>query len=91
MGAFTVGALGAIATSTILKGSPPGGLERWTRVSHAGLPVTLFEGPAYAVGAVAGAVAGGAGGAAAVAGLGAAAFGALDDLVGDSSSKGLRP
>ena len=52
--------------------------------------MTLFEGPAYAVGAVAGALAGGAGGPAAVAGLGAAAFGALDDLVGDSSSKGLR-
>jgi UDP-N-acetylmuramyl pentapeptide phosphotransferase/UDP-N-acetylglucosamine-1-phosphate transferase len=51
--------------------------------------VTLFEGPAYAVGAVAGAIAGGAGAPAAVAGLGAAAFGALDDLVGDSSSKGL--
>jgi hypothetical protein len=52
--------------------------------------VTLFEGPAYAVGAVAGALAGGAGPTAAVAGLGAAAFGALDDLVGDGSSKGLR-
>jgi hypothetical protein len=52
--------------------------------------VTLFEGPAYAVGAVAGALAGGAGGPAAVAGLGSAAFGALDDVAGDSSSKGLR-
>jgi hypothetical protein len=52
--------------------------------------VTLFEGPAYVVGAVAGALAGGAGAPAAVAGLGAAALGALDDLVGDSSSKGLR-
>jgi len=50
----------------------------------------LLEGPAYAVGAVAGALAGGAGASAAVAGLGAGAFGALDDLVGDSSSKGLR-
>jgi hypothetical protein len=52
--------------------------------------VTLFEGPAYAVGAVAGALTGGAGAPAAVAGLGAAAFGGLDDLVGDGSSKGLR-
>jgi hypothetical protein len=50
----------------------------------------LFEGPAYAAGAVAGALAGGAGAAAAVAGLGAGAFGALDDLLGDGSSKGLR-
>jgi hypothetical protein len=52
--------------------------------------VTLFEGPAYAVGAVAGALAGGAGGPAAVAGLGAAALGALDDVAGDGTSKGLR-
>ena len=52
--------------------------------------MTLFEGPAYVVGAVAGALAGGAGAPAAVAGLGAAAFGGLDDLVGDGSSKGLR-
>jgi len=50
----------------------------------------LLEGPAYAVGVVAGALSGGAGASAAVAGLGAGAFGALDDLVGDSSSKGLR-
>jgi UDP-N-acetylmuramyl pentapeptide phosphotransferase/UDP-N-acetylglucosamine-1-phosphate transferase len=50
----------------------------------------LFEGPAYTVGALAGALAGGAGASAAVAGLGAGAFGALDDLVGDSTSKGLR-
>jgi UDP-N-acetylmuramyl pentapeptide phosphotransferase/UDP-N-acetylglucosamine-1-phosphate transferase len=52
--------------------------------------VTLLEGPAYAVGAVAGALAGGRGGPAALAGLGAAALGAMDDLAGDSSSKGLR-
>jgi UDP-N-acetylmuramyl pentapeptide phosphotransferase/UDP-N-acetylglucosamine-1-phosphate transferase len=52
--------------------------------------VTLFEGPAYAAGAVAGALAGGAGAPAAVAGLGSAAFGALDDLVDDSARKGLR-
>jgi len=59
-------------------------------VNHAGRPVTLLEGPAYAVGAVTGALAGGAGAPAAIAGLGAGALGALDDLVGDSSSKGLR-
>jgi hypothetical protein len=51
--------------------------------------VTLFEGPAYAMAAVAGALAGGGGAPAAVAGLGGAAFGALDDLAGDSSRKGL--
>jgi hypothetical protein len=79
-----------VAAAALLKGRPPGGVERWTRQNHAGRPVTLFEGPAYAVGAVAGALAGGAGGPAAVAGLGAAAFGALDDVAGDGSSKGLR-
>jgi hypothetical protein len=88
--AFTFGAVGSIAAAALLKGRPPGGVHRWTRKNHAGSPVTLFEGPAYAVGAVAGALAGGAGGPAAVAGLGAAAFGALDDLAGDGSSKGLR-
>ena len=86
----TIGALGSLVAAALLKSRPPGGVERWTRENHAGRPVTLFEGPAYAVGAVAGALAGGAGGPAAVAGLGAAACGALDDLVGDSSSKGLR-
>jgi hypothetical protein len=74
----------------LLSHRPPGGAERWTRQNHAGRAVTLFEGPAYAVGAVAGAVAGGSSGSAVVAGLGAAALGALDDLGGDSFSKGLR-
>ena len=87
---FAIGALGSVEAAALLRSRPPGGVERWTRENHAGRPVTLFEGPAYAVGAVAGAFAGGAGGPAAVAGLGAAACGALDDLVGDSSSKGLR-
>jgi UDP-N-acetylmuramyl pentapeptide phosphotransferase/UDP-N-acetylglucosamine-1-phosphate transferase len=90
LGAFTIGALGSASAAAFLKGRPPGGAERWTRKSHTGRPVTLFEGPAYAVGAVAGALVGGAGGPAAVAGLGSAAFGALDDVAGDSSSKGLR-
>ena len=90
LGAFLVGALGSVTAVALLKGRPPGGADRWTRQNHAGRPVTLFEGPAYAIGAVAGALAGGAGGPAAVAGLGAAAFGALDDVAGDGSSKGLR-
>lgn len=89
-GSFIIGALCSLGAAAILRGRPPGGVRRWTRRNHAGRPVTLFEGPAYAVGAVAGALAGGAGAPAAVAGLGAAAFGGLDDLVGDRSSKGLR-
>ncbi len=90
LAAFAVGALGSMGAAALLKARPPGGVELWTRTNHAGRPVTLFEGPAYAMGAVAGALAGGAGAPAAVAGLGAAAFGALDDLAGDGSSKGLR-
>jgi UDP-N-acetylmuramyl pentapeptide phosphotransferase/UDP-N-acetylglucosamine-1-phosphate transferase len=90
LSSFTIGALGSVASAAILRRRPPGGLEQWTRKNHAGDPVTLIEGPAYAVGAVAGALAGGAGGPAALAGLGAAALGALDDLAGDSSTKGLR-
>ncbi len=90
LGAFCVGALSSWAAAALLKGHPPGGAERWTRTNHAGRPVSLLEGPAFAVGAVTGALAGGAGAPAVVAGLGAGAFGALDDLVGDSSRKGLR-
>ena len=90
LSAFTVGAAGSVLAAALLKGRPPGGVERWTRENHAGRPVTLFEGPAYAVAAVTGALAGGAGAPAAVSGLGAAALGGLDDLAGDSSRKGLR-
>lgn len=89
MGAFSVGAVGAMGAGTLLNRHPPGGAERWTRTNHAGRPVTLLEGPAYALGAAAGALACGAGVPAAVASLGAGAFGVLDDLVGDSSNKGL--
>jgi hypothetical protein len=90
LAAFANGALFSVVAGAVLKAHPPGGAERWTRRSHAGRPVTLLEGPAYAVGAVAGALAGCGGGPAAVAVVGASAFGALDDLSGDSTSKGLR-
>jgi len=62
--------------------------SRWQRTNHAGDPVTLLEGPAYVAGAAVGAGAAGPAGVAAV--IGAGAFGALDDLVGDSGSKGLK-
>jgi hypothetical protein len=89
LGAFSIGVVGSLAAATLLRSHPPGGVERWTRTNYAGHTVTLLEGPAFVVSAVAGALAGGAGAPAAVAGLGAGAFGALDDLVGDSSRKGL--
>lgn len=61
----------------------------WERTNHAGDPVTLWEGAAYAKGAALGALVGGSP-AGLLAGLGGAVFGALDDHYGDSTSKGLR-
>lgn len=90
LGSGCVAAISTWAAASFLKGHPPGGSERWTRPNHVGAPVTLLEGPAYTVGVVVGVLAGGAGAPAAVACLGAGALGALDDLVGDGSSKGLR-
>jgi hypothetical protein len=73
---------------------PPGGPKTWSRTNHRGEPVTLLEGPAVAVGAVAGVLAGlrSAGGRAslamAVGGAGAAAFGTYDDLAGSGDRRG---
>ena len=86
VGAAAVAA-GVQRTSTRLVRS-----TRWERTNHAGRPVTLLEGPAYATGAAVGSLlAGGRPGmAGALAVVGAAGFGALDDLAGDGGSKGLR-
>lgn len=69
--------------------------DRWQRTNHRGESVTLLEGPAVGVGALAGVVMtpgipGRVRGAALVAGAAATAFGALDDLAPDASDKGLR-
>ena len=93
---MTVRALAAGATAGItsvlalrlLRNTPPGGAGLWDRTNHAGEPVTLLEGPAFVLGSSLAATAAGPG--PAVAALGAGALGALDDLAGDSSSKGLR-
>ena len=75
---------------------PPGGSKTWSRTNHRGEPVTLLEGPAVAVGAIAGALIrggparSGAAVAVAVAGAGAAAFGACDDLAGSGDRRGFR-
>ena len=90
LGAFSIGAIASVTAGALLKSHPPGGNQGWARTNYSGDVVTLLEGPAFVVGAVAGALASGAGAPAAVAGLGGAAFGALDDLAGESSSKGLR-
>ncbi len=84
----------------VLNRYPPGGTKTWSRVNHRGETVTLLEGPAVTVGAIVGALAhaglrSAAGQAAwrsaaatAVAGAGAAAFGAYDDLAGSGDQRG---
>lgn len=69
----------------------PGDLTApWARTNHAGQAVTLLEGPAFVLGALAGsAFAPGPGARAAVL-VGSGVLGAVDDLVGTTSSKGLR-
>jgi hypothetical protein len=80
---------------------PPGGPKTWSRTNHRGEPVTLLEGPAVAVGAIAGVLAqrlvsqrlaGSASwratAAIAIGGAGAAAFGAYDDLAGSGDRRG---
>lgn len=62
--------------------------DRFDRTNHAGRVVTLLEGPAYVLGAGAAGSLGGP--VAVVAALGAGGFGAVDDLAGDSRSKGLK-
>ena len=85
---------------------PPGGPKAWSRTNHRGETVTLLEGPAAAIGAIAGiltqaglqSLAGPAEGRGAwraaaaitVAGAGGAAFGAYDDLAGSSDRRGFR-
>lgn len=70
---------------------PASARARWERTNHAGATVTLLEGPAHVLGlAGGGLLAGGAAGISALAALGAGAFGALDDLTGDTRRKGLK-
>jgi UDP-GlcNAc:undecaprenyl-phosphate/decaprenyl-phosphate GlcNAc-1-phosphate transferase len=107
-------ALGAYAA---LRRRPPAGEKTWARTNHRGEPVTLLEGPALTVGAVAAQVITAAvpvlvstgpdgrrpvaardypervrpfASPLAIAGLGAAAFGILDDLRGSGKRRGLR-
>jgi hypothetical protein len=106
-------ALAARGAYIALRRWPPAGENTWSRSNHRGEPVTLLEGPAVAVGAVAAQVMGQVVAAAtlrrtaaqpdrplasathpaspfAVAGLGALAFGVLDDLRGSAARRGLR-
>jgi UDP-GlcNAc:undecaprenyl-phosphate GlcNAc-1-phosphate transferase len=87
----------ARAAYAALKRYPPGGEKAWTRTNHRGEPVTLLEGPAAALGAVAiqfiyseRKVAPRTGRALALAGAGALGFGIVDDLAGSGKRRGLR-
>ena len=78
-----------------LRQRPPGGDATWSRTNHRGEPVTLLEGPAVAIGGMAGALAargltGRERAAMLVAGSAAAALGGYDDLAGSGSSRGFR-
>jgi len=104
IGTATAGAVAAGVTRlayAVLNQRPPGGTKTWSRTNHRGEPVTLLEGPAVAVGAVAGALAQSAlrparsgaarsGAAMALAAAGAAAFGGYDDLAGSGDRRGFR-
>lgn len=90
--ALAAGAAAAVTAAVVRshrEGRLPGGSGRWERTNHAGEPVTLTEGVALAAGttvplAVVDPPA-------AVATLGAAVAGAIDDLGGDATrAKGLR-
>ncbi|HWG01268.1 MAG TPA: hypothetical protein VG164_05405 [Trebonia sp.] len=83
-----------------LRRYPPGGEKTWSRTNHRGEPVTLLEGPAAAIGAVAAACVLSSSERArltrsaplplVIAGTGAAAFGVYDDLAGSGKRRGLR-
>ena len=83
---------------SVMERRPPGGPKAWSRTNHRGEPVTLLEGPAVAVGAIAGVLSwrltgsasGRASAAIAIGGAGAAAFGAYDDLAGSGDRRGFR-
>jgi UDP-N-acetylmuramyl pentapeptide phosphotransferase/UDP-N-acetylglucosamine-1-phosphate transferase len=98
--AVTVIAAGAARGAyALLRRYPPGGEKTWVRTNHRGELLTLLEGPALPLGAVAGGAASAllAGPAArrgrlsaAVAALGALGFGIIDDLGGSGQRRGLR-
>ncbi len=81
-------ATGAGAAYALRSSLPDRWQARFVRTNHAGEEVTLLEGPAYVAGATTGAVLAGPG--PALAALSAGVLGGVDDLAGDSSSKGLR-
>ena len=98
--AAALGAAGAARVAfAALKRYPPGGEKTWQRTNHRGEPVTLLEGPAVALGAIAiqffypertAATPTPPSHSLALAGLGALGFGIVDDLAGSGKRRGLR-
>jgi UDP-GlcNAc:undecaprenyl-phosphate/decaprenyl-phosphate GlcNAc-1-phosphate transferase len=97
----TVAAGAALAAYAVLRRYPPAGEETWLRTNHRGEHLTLLEGPAVTVGAVAAQVITAAAGAprggrqpaaypVTIAGLGGVTFGLIDDLRGSGKRRGLR-
>jgi UDP-GlcNAc:undecaprenyl-phosphate/decaprenyl-phosphate GlcNAc-1-phosphate transferase len=85
----------ARAAYAALSRRPPGGAATWARTNHRGERVSLAEGPALAVAAIAAQALRGSPSprlraALALAGAGAAAFGGYDDLAGDGDRRGFR-
>lgn len=78
----------AVLTRAHRTGRFPGGSERWERTNHRGRPVTLTEGVALAAGSAAPLLL--ADPPAALAVVGCAVAGAVDDLTGAPGTKGLR-
>lgn len=90
LGGALAGGLAAAGAYAALRHLPPGLGARWQRTNHAGKPVTLLEGPAVTVGLLAGfCTTGSVQAGAMAASVGAACFGAIDDLSGDTAVKGL--
>jgi hypothetical protein len=94
--AGAVAAAGTTLARRALDARPPGGRTRWTRTNHRGEPVSMLAGPAVALGLVAGSVVGGGDArvrsATTIATAGAGAFGVVDDLAEDTTTrtKGLK-
>jgi UDP-GlcNAc:undecaprenyl-phosphate/decaprenyl-phosphate GlcNAc-1-phosphate transferase len=98
--AFALAAASAARVAyAALKRNPPGGEKTWQRTNHRGEPVTLLEGPAVALGAIAvqffysertAATHPGQARSLALAGLGGLGFGIVDDLAGSGTRRGLR-
>lgn len=87
---LAVSAASALAHLALARGLPDRAQRPWARTNHAGAPVTLLEGPAWVMGALSGGALGPGVAARSAVVLSSGALGAIDDLAGTPTSKGLR-